>query len=197
MTDDESGTTLITARLELLVLRGTLPDSVAREPPSFTMPQTSEHLTMDGVVRAMAGMPKPLICTIQTGISATLSVDCTPVATRDEVAVYNAEIATADRILRSAGEKGRPTGDARIIMVRRPGETMLVPEDAFVRWSREYATLAIYALSHRPPEEEDEAGASYVVTVHSVGPVDLDSVPPEILRLLPARMLPGKRPNSP
>lgn len=171
---------LLAARLEVLVLRGSLPDSANDEPVSFMLPPHRGTLTAEEAVNAMARMPKPLICSINSRANRVLVLDCKTVETAHEVAVYNSDVRSGDRILQSAAEVGRPTSGGRVIMVRRPGETMLVSEDVFVRWSHEYASLAVVALSHGPPWEEEAGEASYVVRVHHVGPPDADSIPPEL-----------------
>lgn len=182
-------TDLLAARVELMVLRSTLPDSIEDRSRLYILSPDGTRMNASEVAETLARLSKPCVCSAERVASDThpvVYVRCKAVETTEEVAVHRHQMLTGEEILKQAtsSSQGRPV----TILVCYGSESVAVDQDVLVAWSHDYATRGTHAFLHQRPKEGLFPGISYLVHLSGVsepGDSSFEDVPEELLRQLP------------
>ena len=172
------------AKLELMVLRASLPGSARIDDNTVSVPAGAQAVTVDQAARALARMPKPIVCTASVSPSGALSVACEPVGSTEQRDLHNSVIRGFAHDFGSHLSSERTT-----LLVRgsgeRAGERLKLSLAAFKRWYQEYLPPLSVAFGSDEPSAAEEEGVAAVIRLFHVEPTDPDDIPSELHFLRP------------
>jgi hypothetical protein len=177
-------TDVAVARLQLFVSQAVLNDTAADSIRVMLLPGR-QLLTLDAASRALANVPKPTICSTRAASDRLMIIVCNPVTTSDDVATYNMVLAANSGILEAAAQASGPDSGEQVFTVESGSRSMRVSKAVITQWFTEYCSGDNLAISHG-------AGGSneYIIRIHRVLPLDFDTLPPDMVDLIPPWLLP-------
>jgi hypothetical protein len=167
------------AKLELMVLRVSLPLSSELEGPTIvSFARDTERLTADQAAEVLSGLSKPVVCTASQSSDGALLVDWKPVSTVDEENAYRSVMGAISQHFGAESERHKE----RHVRVLGMGEARRFSLAAIRQWSREYVIPpTMGAFGHRPPPTDLHNGEEVeeVLELLHVDDVDPNDVAPE------------------
>ena len=166
------------AKLELIVLRVSLPLSSNLESPAIvSFARDTERLTADQAAAVLSGLSKPVVCTASKSGDGTLLVDCKPMSTVDEENAYLSAMGAMSQHFGAESERDKE----RHVQVLGIGEARPFSLATIRQWSREYVIPPAIAFGHRPPPTDMDNGevVEEVLELLHVDDVDPNNVAPD------------------
>jgi len=170
---EQSGAMAIrAAQIELLVLRATVAGSEKLRKDLVVLAPSSRALTIDEAAEAMAALPKPVRCAAHAPENRILVVRCEPLSDDNERVLHFGNARSGQKM----------TDPQTPLLIRAEGGDLLVTQAAYALWSLDYYTPITLFQGFRPPTDDERLlGAQSVVEISRIEPVDLDTVPPDVL----------------
>lgn len=181
---DETG--VVAARMELLVLRASLPQSVLVERNRTVTLPSHRVLSDDETAELLARMAKPIYCTATADPSGALVNTCHEF---DDNLVQAHDLyvrSWEDEWETESGFKSH-IGDRGVLLVygRGRAESLLLSSAALKRWYQDYHPPPSMGYGGRPPDSTERAnGADYVMGIWRIEPIDERTLAPYIQRIL-------------
>ena len=156
---------LMAAKMQLLVLRASLPRSTVIERDLVAIAPDSDAITSDEAARALAALPKPVSCAAGTTVPGALLVECQLLSASDRILDHSRYV----RSWASDRDIQRLVPPAGNLFVLGREEYLVLPRFAFERWYRHYEAPATVGFGFRPPTPEENAqGGDYTLVVERV-----------------------------
>jgi hypothetical protein len=179
MQGDENAFTA--ARLELMVLRASLPEAHRVRNTLVSIAPGSNAITVDQAAQALVRMPKPVTCTASVRTGGMLLIECKPITGMEESGLHNSVVRGLDHEFRS--DPAALSDERRILLVCGVGERLKLSLAAFRRWYQDYLQPFSVALTGDQPtaaEQPDAEEVEHVIRLRHVDPVDPEDIPPEL-----------------
>lgn len=155
---------VLAARLELLVLRASLPHGVLSSRDSVLLPPSTTPVTTEEAAESLANRPKPLQCSAQLSELGVVAVSCSDLF-GEEALQHELNVRAWDGEWdEDGGVKRYLFSDESSLLVYGRDESLHIERSAFEKWYRDYETSNPVGFAFRmPTSDERRAGANYVM----------------------------------
>lgn len=172
--------TLEAAKLELMVLRASLPRAEGVGRVVSFVPDTNT-MTNEQAAQALVAMEKPVICSASLGAQAILAIKCEVIRSIEDAAMHAA-------VVRSFDDSFWPDSSGladqnKKLVIQHTNERLNLSLAAFRAWYHSYLPPNSVAFGHSNVGSSTSAGGSHeedVVVLYHVDPIDPRDFPPEL-----------------
>jgi len=155
------------ARVALLAIRASLPESMATGEHEVVIMPSLTSLSEDGAIRVLSGLDKPVRCGGRS-MAARLTIECTTLVGAAVPELVRASVREAQDLVKAIQSRYCHNSPSALIQIRGAKRSLVVPLPILIEYLRDYHVMG-ETFVEPPDEEAIQLGACAVLVMRGTG----------------------------